>query len=212
MTQATNKDPETQQALYESIVNFSDDAIFTKTLESIVTSWNKGAETIFGYTAAEIVGKNISLIIPPIRINEEIEIIGRVKKGESVRHYETERVGKGGRIINISLTVSPLKDNNGIITGVSGIARESERKYYNLFQNYPVPSWVIDQDTFQFLDVNKAAINHYGYSYEEFLSMTALDIRPHEEQERFLKLDRSKDHMGMRGQWMHKKRTGLSSR
>ena len=208
MMQANDNDQETQRALYESIINLSDDAIFSKTLDGTVTSWNAGAELIFGYTPAEIIGKNISLIIPPVRMDEELRIIAKIKKGEFVRHYETERVGKGGRLINISLTVSPLKDNNGVITGASGIARESERKYYNLFQNYPVPSWVIDQDTFRFLDVNKAAINHYGYSYEEFLSMTALDIRPYEERERFLKLDRSKDHLGARGQWRHKKKDG----
>ncbi len=208
MTQADNNDQETQQALYESIINFSDDAIFSKTIDGTVTSWNNGAEAIFGYPAAEIVGKNISLIIPPFRISEELEIIGKIKKGEFVRHYETERVGKGGRMINVSLTISPLKDKNGTITGASGIARESERKYYNLFQNYPVPSWVIDQDSFRFLDVNKAAIDHYGYSYEEFLSMTAVDIRPDEEKNRFLNLDRTKDHLGARGQWRHKKKDG----
>ncbi len=208
MMQANNNDYETQQALYEAIINFSDDAIFSKTLDGVVTSWNKGAETIFGYTADEIVGRNITLIIPPVRIDEEREIISKIRKGEFVRHYETERLGKGGQVINISLTVSPLKDKNGVITGASGIARESERKYYNLFQNYPVPSWVIDQDNFRFLDVNKAAIDHYGYSYEEFLSMAAVDIRPDDEKERFITLNRTQNHFGARGLWKHKKKDG----
>ena len=208
MIQANHSDNQTQEALYESIINFSDDAIFSKTLDGTITSWNKGAEAIFGYPAAEIIGKNISLIIPPVRTSEELEIMGKIRQGEFVHHYETERIAKNGLIVNVSLNISPLKDNNGTITGASGIARESERKYYNLFQNYPVPSWVIDQDTYRFLDVNKAAIAHYGYSYEEFCNMTAIDIRPEEEKKRFVELDRSKDHLGARGHWRHKKKDG----
>ncbi len=199
---------DTQRALYESIINYSDDAIFSKTLDGTITSWNKGAEVIFGYTSDEIVGQNISALIPMVRINEELEIIGKIRKGELVRHYETERIRKDGRTVNISLTVSPLKDKNGVINGASGIARESEKKYYNLFHNYPVPTWVIDQDTFKFLDVNKAAVAHYGYSYDEFLSMTAVDIRPHDEKKRFINLDRSKDHFGARGLWKHIRKDG----
>ena len=208
MKQANNNDQVAQQALYESIINYSDDAIFSKTLDGVITSWNKGAEIIFGYQAGEIVGKNVSMITPPVRISEELEIMGKIKKGELVRHYETERICKDGGIVNISLTVSPLKGRDGAIIGASGIARETEKKYYNLFQNYPSPTWVIEHGTFRFLDVNKAAIAHYGYSYEEFLSMTAVDIRPDNERKRFIDLDRSNNHLGARGMWKHAKKDG----
>ena len=116
-------------SLLESIINFSDDAIISKTLEGIITSWNKGAENIFGYTADEIIGKHISILIPSYRSNEEDEIISKIKAGSYVAHYETERVTKSGTIICISLTVSPIKSYDGSIIGASKIARDiTDRK------------------------------------------------------------------------------------
>ncbi len=201
-------DRDTRLALYESIINFSDDAILSKTTEGIITSWNRGAEKLFGYPPGEAIGQHISILIPPPRIKEELEIITRIKQGEYIKHYETQRLRKDGNLIDVSLTISPIKDETGAITGVSKIVRETEKKYYTLFQNNPTPTWVIDTTTFQFLDVNKAAINHYGYSYDEFLSMTAVDIRPDDEKERFINVDREKDHSGFRGIWRHKKKDG----
>ena len=118
-----------QQSLFVSIVNSSDDAIVSKTLDGIITSWNRGAETIFGYTGKEAVGKNISIIIPANLINEESGIVARIKLGKYVEHYETERLKKDGSLINISLSVSPILDTNGNIVGASKIARDiTERK------------------------------------------------------------------------------------
>ena len=111
-------------ALYESIIQFSDDAIIAKTLEGIVTSWNPAAEALFGYGPDEIIGQHISLIIPEDRASEEMDIIAKIRAGEHVRHYETHRRRKDGSIVFISLTVSPLKDKNGVITGASKIARD----------------------------------------------------------------------------------------
>jgi PAS domain S-box-containing protein len=123
------KKAEAQRALFTSIVNSSDDAIISKTLGGIITSWNKGAETLFGYTADEAVGKSIAIIIPADRINEEPAILEKIRKGEAVQHYETERMKKDGSRIFISLTASPVRDSHGIITGVSKIARDiTERK------------------------------------------------------------------------------------
>ena len=201
-------DLDTRQSLCDAIINFSDDAIYSVTLDGITTSWNKGAETIFGYTADEMLGKHISLITPGHSLREEEGILEKIKAGTHVRHYETQRRRKDGNIVNVSLTVSPLKDKNGKINGASKIARETEQKYYQLFKNNPVPTWVLDTATFRFLDVNEAAIAHYGYSRNEFLSMTALDIRPDDEKERFVNLDREKNHLGYRGGWKHKKKDG----
>ena len=115
---------EEQQAILASIVNFSDDAIISKTLEGIITSWNHGAENIFGYSQEETIGKHISILIPPFLLNEEPEIIEKIKRNEIIHHYETERMRKDGRLINISLTISPLKDSKGNIIGISKIARD----------------------------------------------------------------------------------------
>ena len=98
-------------SLLESIINFSDDAIISKQLDGTITSWNKAAEKIFGYTAKEIIGQPISVLIPPDLIFEEREIMKKINAGNYVEHYETERVKKDGTIINISLSVSPIKNN-----------------------------------------------------------------------------------------------------
>lgn len=115
---------EEQQKLFVSIVNSSDDAIISKTLDGIITSWNPGAHKIFGYTAEEVIGKHITLLIPHDRYNEEAEIIGQIKEGHSVEHYETIRLKKDGTPLTISLTVSPVKNDQGIIIGASKIARD----------------------------------------------------------------------------------------
>jgi PAS domain S-box-containing protein len=107
-----------------AIVESSDDAIVGKTLDGIITSWNRGAETIFGYTAAEAVGKHISLIIPQERRAEEEDVLARVRRGEKVDHFDTERRAKDGRRLSISLTVSPIKDNRGRVIGASKVARD----------------------------------------------------------------------------------------
>ena len=112
-----------------SIVKSSDDAIVSKDPNGIITSWNRGAERLFGYTSEEVIGMPITILIPPDRMNEEPEIIGRVRRGERVDHYDTVRRRKDGSLIDISLTVSPLKDADGRIVGASKIARDiTERK------------------------------------------------------------------------------------
>src|SRR5947209_5229401 len=111
-----------------SIVSSSDDAIVSKTLDGIITSWNQGAENIFGYTEKEVIGKHISIIIPPERIQEEALIIQKILNGEKVTHFDTIRVAKSGKKINISLTVSPIKNREERITGASKIARDITEK------------------------------------------------------------------------------------
>ncbi|EGF93553.1 sensory box protein [Asticcacaulis biprosthecium C19] len=107
-----------------AIVESSDDAIIGKTLDGIVTAWNASATRLFGYTPEEAIGQHISLIIPKDRLDEEFVIIGKVKEGQRLEHFETVRQGQNGRTIDISLTVSPIKDAKGRIVGVSKIARD----------------------------------------------------------------------------------------
>ncbi len=107
-----------------AIVDSSDDAIVSKSLEGIITSWNVGAARIFGYEAEEMIGKHISLLIPPDRLQEEPEILRRLQRGERVDHFETVRLRKDGRRVDISVTISPVRDASGTIIGASKIARD----------------------------------------------------------------------------------------
>lgn len=117
------------RGLLAAIVESSDDAIVSKDLSGIVTSWNAAAERIFGYSAAEMLGKPIAIIIPEGRASEEASILARIRRGERVAHYETVRRRKSGELISVSLTVSPVRDEDGSIVGASKIARDiSERK------------------------------------------------------------------------------------
>ena len=109
---------------FAAIVESSDDAIISKTLESIVTSWNNSAERIFGYTAEEMIGMSITKIVPPDRLDEEPKILERLKKGERIDHFETKRLTKDGRLLDISLSISPVKNSKGVIIGASKIARD----------------------------------------------------------------------------------------
>jgi PAS domain S-box-containing protein len=114
---------------YEALVESSDDAIIGKTLDGYITSWNRGAESIFGYTRREMLGKHISIIVPPDRKGEELAIMEKINLGESVDHYETVRRRKDARLINVSLTISPIRDTGGNIIGASRVARDiTERK------------------------------------------------------------------------------------
>ncbi|HUH32742.1 MAG TPA: PAS domain S-box protein [Daejeonella sp.] len=115
---------EENQALLASIVNSSDDAIISKTLDGTITSWNRAAERLFGYTPSEVIGKHISLLIPADRLQEEELIIGKIARGENVDHFETIRSTKDGTEIPISLTISPVTDLSGKIIGASKIARD----------------------------------------------------------------------------------------
>jgi len=112
-----------------AIVNSSDDAIISANLEGVTTSWNAGAERLFGYTAREAVGEPVTLFTPPEGIDEEWSIVERIRRGEKIDHYETVRRGKDGTLLDVSLTVSPLTDAQGRIVGTSKIARDiTERK------------------------------------------------------------------------------------
>jgi two-component system sensor histidine kinase UhpB len=117
-------DPDVLRARLAAIVDSSDDAIVSKTLDGIITSWNRGAEQLFGYTAAEAVGQHIFLIIPPDRRTEEEEVLARLRSGEKIDHFETVRQTKDGRHMTISLTVSPVRDAAGTIVGASKVARD----------------------------------------------------------------------------------------
>ncbi|MDB5226723.1 MAG: domain S-box protein [Bacteroidota bacterium] len=180
------KNAQQQQALLSSIINSSDDAIISKTLDGIITSWNKGAQILFGYTEKETMGQHISLIIPADRVNEEGEIIQKIKNGGHVSHYETVRKRKDNSLIQVSLTVSPIIGKTGIITGASKITRDitnqkeaeeklknSEERFRALMENN-YDGITLRDENFSIVYRNPAAITMLGYTEKESISRSLL--------------------------------------
>jgi two-component system, NtrC family, sensor kinase len=116
------------QARLAAIVDSSDDAIISKTLEGIVVSWNDGAFRLFGYSAREMIGRSIATLIPEDRRVEEYQILDQIRRGERIQHFETIRLAKAGHLVDVSLTISPIRDANGTIVGASKIMREIGRR------------------------------------------------------------------------------------
>ncbi|STX81201.1 sensory box (GGDEF/EAL domain) regulatory protein [Legionella busanensis] len=119
-----DKQREETEQLLTSIINSSDDAIISKTLQGIITSWNPAATHIFGYSAHEIIGKSILMLIPSDRFNEETHILEKIAAGEKIDHFETVRIRKDGKQVHVSVSISPIKNKEGIIIGASKIVRD----------------------------------------------------------------------------------------
>ena len=170
--------------LLAAIVDSSDDAIISKTVDGVITSWNKGAERIFGYLAEEAVGQHITLIIPEGRREEETDIIQRLRRGERIEHYETVRVRKDGTRVDISLTISPLKDDDGRIVGASKIARDiTERKLVEqtlaeraLLLDLSNDAIMVRDEADRVTYWNKSAADLYGYSHEEAMGRVTHEL------------------------------------
>ena len=175
------KRTEAASATLAAIVESSDDAIISKSLDGVITSWNKSAERIFGYTASEAVGQPITMLIPPDRLDEEPNILERLKRGERVDHFETIRVRKDGSRLDISLTISPVKDADGRIIGASKVARDiTERKQVeaalrvreqelaDFFDNAALGLHRVGPDGI-ILRVNQAELTLLGYTRDEYV-------------------------------------------
>jgi len=142
-----------------AVVESSDDAIISKTLDGTITAWNRGAEKVFGYSSAETVGQPMALLLPPERAEEESGILARIRRGESVEHFETVRVRKDGKKIDVSVTISPISDGTGVIVGASNIARDitaskqaaaavrdSEERFQAMANGIPQLAWTAEAD------------------------------------------------------------------
>ena len=164
-----------------AIVESSSDAIIGKTLDGHITSWNKGAEAIYGYSADEIVGKNITVLAPPSLHAEIHEFLGAIRKGETVANRESERIRKDGTPIQVALTLSPIRDASGNITGVSTIARditgqkrvekalrESEAKFRGIVDTATEGFWMLGPDALTTF-VNARMADMLGYAVEEMI-------------------------------------------
>lgn len=150
-----------------AIVENSDDAIISKDLNGMITSWNRGAQHLFGYTAGEMIGQPVQRLIPDDRLNEEPHILERLRRGERIDHYETVRKRKDGTLIEISLCVSPIKDRDGRIVGASKIARtiselkQGERNLANLVEALPAAVYTTDAEG-RITRYNQAAVDLWG--------------------------------------------------
>ena len=206
---------------YAAIVEGSDDAIIGKTPGGIITSWNPAAEKMFGYKADEAIGESILLIFPRDRVDEEIEILEKLARGEHVRHFETVRRRKNGDLIDVSVSASPLLDTMGRVIGVSKIVRDisaskkaeqlisrQAEEYKIAFNANPLPMWVYDMESLSFLAVNDEAVHHYGFSRNEFLSMTIKDIRPDEDVPAFMENVNHAKFDIEHGTWRHRTKDG----
>jgi PAS domain S-box-containing protein len=174
--------------LLASIIESSDDAIISKSLDGVIQSWNAAAERLFGYTAAEAVGRHISLLIPRERIAEEDQIIARLKEGGRIEHFETERVRSDGSRVLVSLTVSPVKDDAGQVIGASKIVRdvtrqrqaeqrerllladaaEANAKFHAFFEQGPLFAGIMDVNGVM-RDANRLSFEACGYTKEQIV-------------------------------------------
>ena len=169
-----------------AIVESSDDAIVGKDLNGVVTNWNKAAERIFGYTAEEMIGRSITTIIPPDLMGDEPIILGKIRGGERVEHFETVRVRKDGQRIHVSLTVSPIKDTDGTIIGAAKIARDITAEKLSEHAAERLAAIVESSDdaivgkdlTGIVTNWNKAAERIFGYKAEEIIGLPITTIIP----------------------------------
>ena len=174
-----------------AIVESSGDAIISKTLEGIITSWNDGAQWIYGYSAEEAVGQPISMLVPPERPDEVPQILERIRQGEKVEHFETVRLTKDGRRLDVSLTVSPIKDSEGNVVGGSTIARDvterkeaeerlrrAEQRYRALVERIPAITYIqqIGRNS-QTVYVSPQVTDVMGYTPEECTASPDLWIK-----------------------------------
>ncbi|HVU39039.1 MAG TPA: PAS domain S-box protein, partial [Opitutales bacterium] len=184
---SARKRDEEIRARLAAIIESSDDAIIGKNLDGIITNWNHAAEQMFGYTAAEVLGQPITLLLPPNRLAEEARIIEKIRAGERVPHFETVRRRKNGTHVEVWLTVSPIRDASGRVVGASKIVRDITRRKnteqaLNLFRALIDESddafEIVDPATARFLDVNEKGCADLGYTREEMLQFRVFDIDP----------------------------------
>jgi PAS domain S-box-containing protein len=219
-----------------AIVDHSEDAIVSATLEGTILTWNAAAERICGYLSAEVIGRPFQMLFTA-ECEEAIENVRRrLCAGERIAPFDTVALRNDGTRVYVSLALAPLRETVGPtqrplagakVTGMVAVARDisqrkrdeqalrhSEEQYRLLFDTNPQPMWVYDGDTLRFLAVNDAAIGHYGYSREEFLSMTLRDIRPadelaaYDEQVRRRRSQQDRKAFSLLRAWRHRRRDG----
>ena len=206
-----------------ALVDLAPFAVWAVDLEGAVTLWSQGAERIFGWTAEDVLGKPIP-VIPSEQQAEFLEWLKKYPEGFRLESVERQRQHRDGTRIWTSISTAPQTDANGAIVGVIGVVidltaqrltqkalRRSAERFRLLFAANPHPMWVYDAETLSFLEVNDAAMAQYGYSRDELLSMSVLDIRPATERERFLaQATPSGKAFRTAGEWRHLRKNGTT--
>ncbi|MEI7554353.1 PAS domain S-box protein [Candidatus Chlorohelix sp.] len=185
------------QAQLAAIVEYSEDAIISKTLEGVILSWNEGATRMYGYTAEEIIGRSINLLVLPNRKDEMPPLLDTIRRGEHINRYETLRLCKDGTEIEVSLSISPLKDAAGNIIGASAISHDiterkqaeealhrSEARFQAFMDNSPMLAWIADVEG-EFRYVNKSFARMTGHEKERVIGKTVLELFPEEMAEQY---------------------------
>src|SRR5260370_36049252 len=182
---------------YRDLIEHARDMIWTVDMAGSVNFLNSACQTITGYTKDELLGLGLAEIIAPENRETAYESMNRRWDGDRMRHYEIRILAKNGQAVDLEVSSALLKRAE-VPTGILAIARDitarkqaqealqrSAENFEYLFSNHPMPMWVIDANSLQFLEVNQAAIERYGYSREEFLGMSSIALRPPGEAERF---------------------------
>jgi PAS domain S-box-containing protein len=217
ITDITNrKNTDDTRKYITAIVESTDDAVIGKNLEGIITSWNPAAERIYGYSKQEVIGRPISLLLPSGSSNDIPELLKRIEQGERITHYETVRQKKNGERITVSLTISPIKDENGMIVGASTIARdvteqktmEQELCFRNRVLDLIPDSIFLCDGKGRFLYINKAAYASRGYTRNEMMKMQFQDLVTPEEYENFASQLRTLEHGEQRLDLEHMTKNG----
>jgi len=199
-----------------AIVESSSDAIASLTLNGTVLAWNGAAEAMYGYSADEMVGGSIRRTVPEEKQAELDHVLARLARGEGVARLVTQWRRADGALLDVALSLSPVRNSAGEVESVATVARDitaethaaqtladSEASFRMLFSANPQPMWVYDVETLRFLEVNDAAVSYYGYHKAQFLAMTIADIRPGEDVDRLLaevSVEREARHTGG---WRH---------
>ncbi len=172
-----------------AVVESCEDAIIGKSMDGTITDWNPGAENLFGYSASEAMGKPIEMLLPPERANEESEILTRISGGERLEHFETVRLQKDGKRVDVSITISPIRDSSGTIVGASKIARDiserkcaeeelrkSEERFSRAFRQSPLAIVISTEGDGRYLDANESFLNMVGCKRADIVGHTASEL------------------------------------
>jgi two-component system cell cycle sensor histidine kinase/response regulator CckA len=182
-TVAEGKRIEEQLSQLGSIIESSSDAIIIHTLDGMIVGWNRGAEGVYGYSAREVLGRPRSLLVPPDQQDELPRIIDILKRGERIQLYETVHVRKDGQPIDVSLTISPVKDASGKMVGTAAISRDisdrkkAEERFYKAFNASPEPITITTLSEDRFIDVNESFLRVTGFRRDQVIGRTSMDVR-----------------------------------
>ena len=208
------REAERELRRFATIVESSGEALVTLELDGTIATWNRGAERIFGYAAEEMIGRSIAAIARPDAAGGLVDRLRAIAAGGEIENYETVRLHRNGSRIDILVTLSPIRNEDrtvvGAVAAVKDITalKQTQASYRRLFERHPLPMWIFDTETLEFLDVNEAAVDQYGWTREEMLTMTILDIRPEGDRDAVRAAVTRTSEARESGVWQHVRRDG----